>query len=70
MQMQGSIQSFGEKYGLAPKYIFRLRLCCEELIYELLANCYSNREDVDLNLSIPSVNQNFIVILLLDIVCS
>ena len=54
MQMQGSIQSFGEKYGLAPKYIFRLRLCCEELIYELLANCYSNREDVDLNLSISN----------------
>ena len=52
MQMQGGIQYFGEKYGLAPKHIFRLRLCCEELIYEMLASCYGNREGVDLNLSI------------------
>ncbi len=52
MRMQGGIQSFGEKYGMAPKHIFRLRLCCEELIYELLAKCYPNREDVDLNLSV------------------
>ena len=52
MQMQGGIQCFGEKYGLAPKHIFRLRLCCEELIYEMLASCYGNREGVDLNLSI------------------
>ena len=52
MQMQGGIQSFGEKYGLTPKHIFRLRLCCEELIYELLANCCSGREDVDLDLSV------------------
>ena len=52
MQMQGGIQSFGEKYGLTASHIFRLRLCCEELIYELLANCYSNREDIDMNLSV------------------
>ena len=52
MQMQGGIQSFGEKYGLAPVHIFRLRLCCEELVYELLANCWPDREDVDLNLSV------------------
>ena len=52
MQMQGGIQNFGEKYGMVPKHIFRLRLCCEELVYELLANCYPGREDVDLNLSV------------------
>ena len=52
MQMQGGIQSFGERYGMVPKHIFRLRLCCEELVYELLANCYPGREDVDLNLSV------------------
>ena len=52
MQIHGGIQSFGEKYGLDPKHIFRLRLCCEELIYELLASCYPNREDVDLYLSV------------------
>ena len=52
MQMQGGIQSFGEKYGLVPKLIYRLQLCCEELIHELLDNCYPGRDDVDLNLSI------------------
>ena len=51
MQMQGGIQSFGEKYGLGPQHIFRLRLCCEELIYELLGNCYPDREDIDRNLA-------------------
>ena len=50
MQLLGGIQSFGEKYGLEQKRIFRLQLCCEELIYELLEHCYPNREDVDLKL--------------------
>ncbi len=52
MQMQGGIQSFGEKYGLDPKRINRLQLCCEELICELQDNCYPDRDDVDLNLSV------------------
>ena len=46
------IQSFGEKYGLTLDRIFRLQLCCEELIYELLDKCYPNREDVDMSLLI------------------
>ena len=50
MQLQGGIQNFGEKYGLDKKHTYRLRLCCEELIYELLDHCYPNREDVDLKL--------------------
>ena len=50
MQLLGGIQSFGEKYGLIQKRIYRLKLCCEELIYELLEHCYPNREDVDLKL--------------------
>ena len=50
MQLQGGIQNFGEKYGLDKKHTYRLQLCCEELIYELLDRCYPNREDVDLKL--------------------
>ena len=50
MQLQGGIQNFGEKYGLDKKHTYRLQLCCEELIYELLDHCYPNREDVDLKL--------------------
>ena len=52
MQMQGGIQSFGEKYGLDQKHIYRLQICCEEMVYELLNNCYPNREDVSINLLI------------------
>ena len=52
MQLQGGIQNFGEKYGLKQKRTYRLQICCEELIYELLDHCYPNREDVDLELSV------------------
>ena len=52
MQMQGGIQSFGEKYGLDQKRTYRLQICCEELIYELLDHCYPNRDDVDLKLTV------------------
>ena len=52
MQLQGGIQNFGEKYGLDQKRTYRLQLCCEELIYELLDHCYPNRAEVDLKLSV------------------
>ncbi len=52
MQLQGGIQNFGEKYGLDQKRTYRLQICCEELIYELLNHCYPNRSDVDLKLSV------------------
>lgn len=37
-KMQGGIQMFAEKYGLSPRKTNRLQLCCEELIYEMIAN--------------------------------
>ena len=52
MQLQGGIQNFGEKYGLDQKRTYRLQICCEELIYELLAHCYPTGNDVDLKLSV------------------
>jgi len=52
MQLQGGIQNFGEKYGLDQKRTYRLQICCEELIYELLDHCYPDRNDVDLKLSV------------------
>ena len=36
----GGIQTFGEKYGLSPREIYRLQICCEELIAELLNHAY------------------------------
>ena len=52
MALQGGIQTFGEKYGLTLREINRLQICCEELIYELLAHCYPTGDEVDLKLSV------------------
>ena len=52
MQMQSGIQSFGEKYGLEQKQIYRMQLCCEELIYELLDHCYPQDEPCHMQLEI------------------
>lgn len=41
MQLQGGIQTFGEKYGLDNRKINRLQICSEELIMELLEHAYS-----------------------------
>ena len=52
MQLQGGIQTFGEKYGLNAKRINRLQICCEELIYELLDRCYPGGGTVEMSLEI------------------
>ena len=52
MKLQGSIQRFGEKYGMDQKTTYRLEICCEELIYELLNHCYPDRNDADLKLDV------------------
>ena len=53
MQLQGGIMTFGEKYGLTGTQTYRLQICCEELIYEMLGHCYPNgNADVDLSLEI------------------
>ncbi len=52
MQMQGGIQNFGEKYGFDQKHTYRLQICCEELVYEMLDHCYPGQEKADLLLSV------------------
>ena len=52
MQLQGGIQTFGEKYGLALKKINRLQICCEELVYEMLSHCYGEDKPVDVQLEV------------------
>ncbi len=44
MEMQNKIQLFAEKYGLKSKYTYRLQLCCEETIYEMINGCYDEDE--------------------------
>ena len=55
MQLQGGIQIFGEKYGLNVRKIHRLQICCEELIYEMLAHCYPADVQVEMHLDISYV---------------
>ncbi len=52
MQFQGGIQHFGEKYGLDQNRTYRLQICCEEMIYEMIDHCYPGSETADLKLSI------------------
>ena len=52
LQMQGKIHDFTEKYGLSSRLAYRLELCCEELIYEMISGCYSEGGNVDIDLGI------------------
>ena len=52
MALQGGIQTFGEKYGLNGRYIYRLQICCEELIYEMLNHCFPGNNGVDMKLNV------------------
>ena len=47
MQLQGGIQTFGEKYGLESAKIYRMQICCEELVFEMLRHCYPEEGTVD-----------------------
>ena len=48
MEMQGGIQSFAERYGLDQKVAYRLRLCTEELVNDLVAANTDGRIEIDL----------------------
>jgi len=52
MQLHGGIQTFGEKYGLDTRSINCLQICCEELVYEMLANCYPGDGSVEMQLEV------------------
>ncbi len=52
MELLGGIQNFGEKYGLDHEKIYRLQICTEELVYEILRGCYKNGDKVSVNVDI------------------
>ena len=52
MALQSEICRFGERYGMDRNRIYRLQICCEELICEMLAHCYDVPEPVSLHLDI------------------
>ncbi len=52
MEMQNKIQLFAEKYGLKPRYTYRMQLCCEEIIYEMIGGCYDDDEKIFISIDI------------------
>ncbi len=52
LEMHGRIRDFTEKYGLSPRLAYRLELCCEELVYEIISGCFDGGMNVDIDLGI------------------
>ena len=50
--MQGKIWNFAEKYGFSTKYAGQLQLCCEEIIFEMLNNCYAQDDKTEMEVEI------------------
>ena len=51
-EMQNKILLFAEKYGLKNKYTYRLQLCTEEIIYEMLQGAYDDGNKISLVIDI------------------
>lgn len=52
MEMQNKIWLFAEKYGLSAKHAFRVQLCCEEIIYEMLDGACDTGAEISLVIDI------------------
>ena len=52
IQLQSSIQKFAQKYGLSEHISYRLQICVEELVYEMLFGCCLYAESVNLLLEV------------------
>ncbi len=50
--LQSGIRMFSERYGLRTTLAYRLQLCCEELVYEMLFGACVNAENISLDLEI------------------
>ena len=54
LAMHGGIHDFADKYGIEQGLSYRLQLCSEELVYEILSGSYSNHDsgiDIRINIS-------------------
>ena len=51
-EMQGQIWNFAEKYGYSAKNAGRLQLACEEIIFEMLANCFAENDKIEMTVDI------------------
>ena len=61
IQLQSGIQKFAEKYSLNSNLAYRLQLCSEELVYEMLFGSCKNAESIHLALEISYSNDSTII---------
>jgi len=62
MHLQGGIRSFAEKYGVKEKYVNRLQLCTEELIYEMLSGTeHGQTVSLDVNISYSEADKSILL---------
>ncbi len=52
LTLQSGIRLFSEKHGLRTALAYRLQLCCEELVYEMLFGSCVHAESISLDLEI------------------
>lgn len=46
------IEIFAQKYGLSAEKSYRIRLCSEELIMEMIENCFAPNEKISVDISV------------------
>ena len=63
IQLQGSIQKFADKYGLSRHNAYRLQICVEELVYEMLFGSCMYAESVNLSLEVSYSDSDSSVII-------
>ena len=63
IQLQGNIQKFAEKYGLSKHSAYRLQICVEELVYEMLFGSCMYAESVNLLLEVSYSDSDSSVII-------
>lgn len=61
MQLQGNIRDFASRYGIGERKAYRLQLCTEELIYEMLDYGKSDIVDMSLELSFDEKEKSSLI---------
>ncbi|MCR5624807.1 MAG: amino acid ABC transporter ATP-binding protein [Lachnospiraceae bacterium] len=64
MGFQGGIALFGEKYNMSQSLIWRLQLCSEEIVYEMMDGSYPGKDKVDIEVDISYSDDGSLVLLL------
>ena len=62
IEMQGGIQSFADRYGLDNKLAYRLRLCTEELVNDLLAAKTDGEIELDITVEYSEADKSTLLL--------